>query len=174
MIKLIGLCGYAQSGKSTIAEYLVNTYGYRRIRFADGLKNMLRVIGLTKEQIDGNEKEIPLDLLCGRTPRYAMQMLGTEYGRNLIGQDIWVNIWAKEVRESTCSVVVDDVRFPNEFNKVKELNGYTVKIIRPGYGPLNNHPSETSLENVHYDMTVHNDGTKEGLYQYTETLLKYV
>lgn len=149
--RVVGISGYASSGKTTVADYLVAFYGYKRIKFADGLKDMLRAVGLSDESIEGGKKEEPSQFLCGKSPRYAMQTLGTEWGRNLIGDNFWVNIWALKCEEwlwenQENKVVVDDVRFPNELQAVQAANGICLRIVRPGIDAVNAHPSECSLD----------------------------
>jgi energy-coupling factor transporter ATP-binding protein EcfA2 len=138
-MQLIGLIGAKGSGKSTVANSLELMYGFERLRLADGLKKMLKTMGLTEAQIDGAEKEFPLPLLCGKTPRYAMQTLGTEWGRGYLGNDVWVNVCINEivkrqVQTPFARIVVDDIRFPNEADMVASLGGVLVRVIRPGYG----------------------------------------
>ena len=88
-MRLIAFCGYMGSGKSFAADYLIEKYGYTRVKFAGPLKDMLHTMGLTEEEIEGGDKDKPSDLLCGRTPRWAMQSLGTEWGRECIGENLW-------------------------------------------------------------------------------------
>lgn len=182
--RLVAISGYAQSGKTTIASYLDDRYGYVRYRFADTLKNMLRTMGLTDNQIDGDEKEVPLDLLCGHTPRYAMQTLGTEWGRCSIGQEIWINAWSNSVKKYLQNdsdsmewdrIVVDDVRFINELEKVKEVGGLIIRVERPNIVQIKNHKSETALDDVKWNEIGHviiNDGTKEELFIKVDKILQ--
>lgn len=141
---IIAFTGLAGAGKSTAAAHLVQRHGYERVRFAGPLKSMLAALGCTQEQIDGSEKETPCDLLCGKTPRQAMQWLGTEFGRNLIGDDIWIRAWKAAVDRLPAGVpvVVDDLRFPNEAEAVRAAGGVIVRIDRPGAGTAWNHVSE--------------------------------
>src|ERR1035437_9507797 len=113
---VVGLCGFIGSGKTTAANHLVEHHGFTRIRFAGPLKAMLAALGLTEEEIDGSLKNDPCDLLCGKTPRYAMQQLGTEWGRELIGPDLWIRAWSSSVEDCGMHsrIIADDVRFPNE------------------------------------------------------------
>ena len=89
---VIALTGLMNSGKSTVADYLVTHRDFVRLKFAQGLKEMMRALGLTDDEIEGVRKEMPCERLNGRTPRYAMQTLGTEWGRTHMGQDFWVNL----------------------------------------------------------------------------------
>lgn len=160
---LIGLTGVKRSGKSTAAARL-EACGFRRTAFADPLKEMLAALGLTQEQLYGGEKEVPLDLLCGHTPRTAMQTLGTEWGRACLGEALWRNAWRARVRaiwaaNPTASVVVEDVRFPDEVAEVKALGGVVLRIWRPSLcAGVDLHASEREILGLVVDAVVLNDG----------------
>jgi predicted kinase len=158
MSRVIGLAGYAGAGKSTIAKQLCEQHGFTLIKFAGPLKDMLRAVGMTEAELEGDLKQTPSDLFCNHTPRHVMQSLGTEWGRKIIGADFWVNCWKRRVREALsldASVVVDDVRFPNEIEAVKGF-GAMIWVQRPKFGPLDGHASENSISSQ--DMPVlHND-----------------
>jgi hypothetical protein len=58
---------------------MMSTLGrWRQVKFAGPLKSMCMALGLTEAHIEGHLKEVPCELLCGQTPRHAMQTLGTE------------------------------------------------------------------------------------------------
>ena len=157
---VIALAGPAGAGKSTAAAYLARQHGYTPLKFAAGLKAMMRVIGLTEAQIEGPLKEVPSKLLCGQTPRHAMQTLGTEWGRNLIGTDFWANVWfdaAADVLDQGGRVVVDDCRFENEAAKVRQLGGIVVRLDGRGAGIGGDHPSEAGLQAA--DFVLDNSGS---------------
>lgn len=125
-MKIIGIMGALSSGKSTAAQVLVEDYGFVRLRMADILKDMLRTLGLSAEEVDGRLKETPNGLLCGKTPRHAMQTLGTEWGRQLIGDQVWVNatlLKIANIREVNpgANIVIDDIRFMNEVDMVESF-----------------------------------------------------
>jgi hypothetical protein len=133
---LIAFTGLAGSGKSTAAAHLVNRHGFTRLRFAGPLKAMLAALGCTAAEIDGDRKEVPCALLGGKTPRHAMQTLGSEWGRDLIASDLWIRAFnAALVKVPTgAPVVVDDCRFPNEAEAITAAGGVMVRIDRPGAG----------------------------------------
>lgn len=141
---IVAFTGLAGSGKSTAAAHLVNHHGYQRVRFAGPLKAMMAALGLTPEQIDGSLKETPCELLGGKTPRHAMQTLGTEWGRDLIAPDLWIRAWNAALAKVPAGVpvVVDDCRFPNETEAVRTAGGVIVRIDRPGAGTASVHASE--------------------------------
>lgn len=139
-ISILAVLGSAKSGKSTTAQYLVDHHGYTRVRFAQTLKDMLRAMGLSGEQIDGPQaiRETPSDLLCGKTPRYAMQTLGTEW-RDMIDKRLWARIARKRVSDLIASgvtkIVIDDMRFPHEAELFDEIGTTIIAIRRPEVEP---------------------------------------
>lgn len=161
---VIAFTGLAGSGKSTASQMLVDVFGYKRHRFAGPLKSMMAAIGFDQDHIEGKFKETPNQLLDGKTPRYAMQTLGTEWGRKLIGEDVWVNLWEDAALETLlCGtpVVVDDCRFPNEAGRVRQLGGMVIKIVGRG-GIAGDHASEQGCGIV--DAIIENDGDIDALH----------
>ncbi len=93
-MKLIAFCGPKQSGKSTVAAaHLITNHGWQHRGFANALKIMLDAIGVPYECLYGDRKEEPLEMLSGRSARYAMQTLGEKWGRQGMHSDFWLNLW---------------------------------------------------------------------------------
>lgn len=136
-VTVIGIQGMLGCGKSTVRDILVKEFGAQWVPMSGPIKWMLAGLGLSEEQLYGSQKEEPSDLLCGKTTRYGLQTLGTEWGRELIGPDIWMNAVRHRIleqargREDALFVVVDDVRFPNEAAMVEELGGQLWTVRRP-------------------------------------------
>lgn len=148
---IIALTGLAGSGKSTASKYLVEKHGYQLVKFAGPLKDMLRAIGLSEAQIEGELKEEPCEWLQGATPRHAMQTLGTQWGRKCIGPFFWIELWVRRVNLIVAAggrVVVDDCRFPNEADEVRKLGGVVWKIVGRG-GIASAHESEAGCGFAH-------------------------
>ncbi|MBP2232561.1 hypothetical protein J2847_005890 [Azospirillum agricola] len=164
---VLGLSGLAGSGKSTVANRLVERWGFRREKFSGPLKDMMRGLGLTEREIEGDRKEQPCDLLCGATPRWAMQALGTEWGRVQIHPDLWVSAWAKRAGQGL--VVADDVRFVNECSAVRALGGFVIRVERPGI-VSGVHLSEQEMSRIGPDCTFQNDGSIADLIAATDAL----
>lgn len=156
MTRLVAFTGPAGAGKSQASLALDLSLGYERRKFAGPLKAMLTALytaaGLHPAEIvrriEGDLKEVPDPLLGGKTPRYAMQTLGTEWGRQMIHEDLWVNIWragAEQRLDAECYVVADDCRFENEAEAVRALGGKVVRITGRG-GIGSEHVSEAGVE----------------------------
>lgn len=169
--RVVALTGAAGSGKSTAADYLIRQHGYERVKFAGPLKRMAAAIGLDNAALEGELKEAPLDLLCGKTPRHVMQTLGTEWGRGCIGEDLWVRLWLRDasVRLFSSRVVVDDLRFPNEAAAVRSLGGVIIKLAGRG-GIAGTHESEAGCGQA--DAIVDNDGCVTELYAGVEEAVR--
>lgn len=171
--RVVALSGVAGSGKSTAAAHL-QYQGYTLVKFAGPLKDMIRAIGLSESQIEGTDKEKPSPLLLGKTPRYAMQTLGTEWGRNIIGPHFWVGIWESRVLDVLGNggrVVVDDCRFANEAKAVRALGGIIVRLESRG-GIAGGHESEKM--DFDEDIIVHNNGTVASLHEQLDSLLSSI
>jgi hypothetical protein len=165
---IIGLHGPAGSGKSEAANHLVNTLGFDIVKFAYPLKEMLsayyRALGLNwteiGRRIEGDLKEVNDPYLGGRTPRHAMQTLGTEWGRDSMRRDFWIEAWRIRVLNRDVNVVVDDVRFDNEALAIRALGGQIIKL-EPAVlrRDVSVHSSEASIHPDLVDAVVRNDGT---------------
>lgn len=157
MTQLVAINGLKHSGKTTAAQVLVDA-GWVRVKFAGPLKDMLRTLDLDDRHLEGDLKEVPCDLLCGQTPRWAMQSLGTEWGRDLIGVDLWGGIARRRIADALAagkSVVVDDLRFESEAAAIRAMGGVVLRIERPGLVG-GGHASETP---VVADIVHENSGT---------------
>lgn len=171
---VVAFTGQAGSGKSTATRYLVEQHGYTLVKFAGPLKDMLRAVGLSEREIEGDLKEKPSYLLCGKTPRHAMQQLGTQFGRDIIGEDFWINLWRRRVEQvfsEAGRVVVDDCRFPNEASAIRRLGGDIYKLVGRG-GIPGHHESERGCGDE--DLVIANDNSPDSLFgKVDEALRRY-
>lgn len=105
--------------------------------------------------------------------RYLLQVLGTDWGRDRISPNLWVDLWKARAtqlcaRDADVTVVADDVRFDNEAEAIQALGGYVVRIessrgadrITTNNG-VQKHASEAGIDPELIDYTVNNDGTIE-------------
>lgn len=177
--RVVGLVGFARTGKDSVADYLVEQHGFKRISSADFLRDLAYAINPLV--VD------PSGMLWGDLVRLAdlvdrigwdrakvensevrrlLQAIGTEGCRNLFGADCWIDLTVKAIKaEPGQDFVVTDVRFPNEAAAVRTvLGGQTWRIARPGVGPLNDHPSEMQVLATPADQLLVNDADLESLY----------
>lgn len=206
---ILGISGLAGSGKDTFARFLVEDHGFEVLSLADPLKRICRdVFDFSEEQLWGpSEKRNEPDFRYPRekchgcqtcefrcdhyigflTPRYALQRIGTEWGR-----DCYENVWveyalrvAATLRQgnhlynpkdglfrshlSVQHVVIPDVRFRNEIEGIRAAGGKLVRIRRPGAGLSGAaavHASEAEQAGIPddvFDLVVENTGTLEEL-----------
>lgn len=157
-MKIIGIGGVSHgTGKSSLAELLAlgitqtfnGRVSVRVLSFAEPLKEMLGV--LIGSQV--REKDSYSDILGGKTVRYALQTLGTEWGRGMIHKDIWLNILKERMAERPADVfIIDDVRFENELKFIKENGGLTLWLDRRGV-EKDSHSSENELNSSMFDVS---------------------
>lgn len=168
-IKLVGITGKAGSGKSSLAEEL-GAEGFRRYSFASPLKNMLAQLPYLEHifSMAALEKELVIPLY-GKSPRKMMQTLGTEWGRHLVHPDIWVLIMEALLQNKidmqiSSKFAIDDLRYPNEAEWIRNNGGLIVHIQRSVDIEVAPHSSEAGLDiRVGEDLIVSNTGLKDRL-----------
>ena len=168
---LIGLTGVAGSGKTTAATLLVESVpNVAEVRLSDPLKSMLEVLlneyfGHPVDWNDREWKEAPLFHVPGNpSPRKLAQTLGTDWGREIIHPNLWVEATSAEIRRQMAlhqDVVVSDVRFDNEAKMIKDLGGYVIQIERDAAPSVEAHSSENGVSLNLIDAVVYNNGEPE-------------
>ena len=169
---IIGLTGYAQSGKDTVANILVEQYGYTRVAFADKIRDFLYEVNpMVGCSPSGYLKDL-VDLVgwdaAKQEPqvRRLLQDLGVG-ARKVFGENFWVEQalgpqrpWEDDLE----NIVVTDVRFTNEADYIQ---GFPVaqlwRIKRIGVGAVNEHVSERDMDGYQVDQIFANNGTLEDL-----------
>lgn len=176
---IIGLTGYARSGKDSAAGFLVDTHGYTKLGFADGVRDLAAAID-PYVQVDGDRHYTE-----GNTPfaRYStvlktlgyeaakshpdvrrlLQRIGTEGVRSVLGDSVWLGLAASKLvalgalgptDSGGPNVVLSDVRFANEADFIHAYGGVVVRLVRPGYGGGDAHASETGVDSLDADFTI--------------------
>jgi hypothetical protein len=156
--------------------------------FADSLKEFcVNVLGLHKEQVYGSDADknsftkyewdrMPLSIrfkyrkknslsifrIGHMTARELMQVIGTDIGRKMFSESIWVNATiAKIKREKPEIALIRDVRFKSEIEAILKNEGYIIRLERKISN--DNHPSEIDLDNYDWNcisekcLVVHNE-----------------
>lgn len=181
---LIGLVGYASSGKDSVGDVLRIEHGFTRYAFADVLKDfaleldpLLTSIGKTPPwyrladvvgtyRWDYVKREYP-------SAREYLQLVGAAV-RDKLGPDIWINAVFNAIAASPNpwgNIVITDVRYQNEIDVIRSHFGYIWQVHRPNVGPANAHISEHEWEQHPPDAYVANDGTLNGLRHHVNAVL---
>jgi hypothetical protein len=169
----IGMSGFARAGKDTVANGLVDCYGFQRVAFATKLKEMMLALDpliMVTVSSRWGAAEMPTrysDYLDEYGPekskehpevRRLLQVFGTEVMREQFGSDVWIDL-ALDGKSLDEDWVITDARFLNEARAVKDRGGYMVRVNRPGVEPPNLHASEVEMIDYPFDYVIENDGT---------------
>jgi hypothetical protein len=155
---LVGLVGYPGSGKDALAEELCRWGGYTRYAFGDAVKSLLLATDMTygnslKRLEDWKRRGM-------HETREKLQNLGQRLRD--YDEDFWVKSMPAIIADRA---IVTDIRYPNELDWIKKKGGTVVAIHRPGFGPVNDHQSETNTTRLLAlaDLTLTNNDTIESL-----------
>ena len=160
---IIGISGKLQSGKDTVADYLVKKYGFVRVAFADKLKEIARDLFFWDGQKDDYGRKLLQDI--------GMKM-------REVKNDVWVNYILQKVNDKrlvTKNWVITDVRFKNEADLVHLSGGDLWRVNRQldRSNEFDKHPSETELDNYeNFTTIINNFGTLNELYEKIDLMLK--
>jgi hypothetical protein len=140
---IVGIIGLINSGKSTIANILVEDYGFIKVSFADSLKDAVSAIfGWDRQLLQGDTEESrrwreQVDEYWSNvmqhpvTPRWVLQHIGTEVMRNHFHKNIWVHSLMKKLNDPNKNYVISDVRFSNEVDVILSQQGQIWEVQRP-------------------------------------------
>lgn len=140
------LVGKMTSGKTTLAQYLVTHHKFIKISLSDPIKaiehdlhNRVDYADIIQKHLsflDSAQKIIFYKILEETNnipreepkPRKRLQFIGTDGARKRISQDIWIQLaeWAAAGYEN---IIIDDVRFCNEYEFFQKRNWIPIKII---------------------------------------------
>jgi len=174
---LIGLTGFARTGKTTAAQHLASEHGFECYAFADPIREALgSMLNLGPEDFEGAAKEQLIPWL-GRSPRQLMQLLGTEWGRHMISANIWMDLAEQRLNgladalDSSPGFVISDVRFENEADFIRKRGGVVIHLSRDDAPPVSNHSSEAGVSVQPCDLVLRNNGTITALHHAIDVLV---
>jgi len=165
---VLGLAGRKGVGKTYLAKQLEER-GWVRMSYADGVRDLalsldpiLAEDGPERWRLSDFVKEDGWDASKERLPevRRILQVVGTEIGR-AIDPDVWVNKLASRVYKNPpgTRIVVDDVRFQNEADKIRFGFGGVVVLLRGGETG-DSHASEAGIDNLNVSFEVNEDAVR--------------
>ena len=201
---IIGLVGFIGAGKGTVGE-LLRLHGYKQASFAGALKDTASVLfGWDRALLEGDTVESRIfreqkdDFWSSRfgydfSPRLALQLLGTEAGRDVFHKDVWIYALENRIRQLP-KVVITDTRFPNEIEFIRANGGVIVEVKRGERPEWYDHALHTNKlnsdlmsmyhPNVHIsewawigqkiDFTINNSGTLDDLKKGVDTMLTLI
>lgn len=169
----------------------MNHRGYKRLSFADNVREAVYRLNprierrIFSDYDDDRFIYTPVQALVDKwgweyvkvnfgEARRLLQVMGTEVGRSMFGEDAWIEMVGRQVKEINQNIgviqdiVITDVRFQNEADYVRKLGGRIVLITREGTGPVNDHASDKI--DFDADMVIQNDGSIGGLTDYVLAL----
>jgi hypothetical protein len=184
---IIGVCGLIGSGKGTVSDILVEEHGFKKISFADSLKDAVAaVFSWDRELLEGDTdvsrmwRETKDTWWADRlgmpdlTPRLILQLWGTEVCRTGFHNDIWISSLERKLHSNT-NYVIPDTRFPNEVDLIKKIGGeiwcvkrgpdpkWFVQYQLGGSPPNHIHSSEWEWARSKFNKTLENDQTLNDL-----------
>jgi len=175
--RIVGIAGYAQHGKDSLGDMLVEKHGYKKVAFAAALKQMALVLDPWivdgAVSMSGHGAVYRLSQLVGeggwedakKLPevRRFLQVLGTEAVRDILGTDSWLRaLWNTMAIDPEQKYVITDVRFPNEADFVHtRCDGMVFRVSRVDEEgkPFDNgigkdHPSELHIADLDVDADI--------------------
>jgi hypothetical protein len=173
---LIGITGPARAGKSTIARYLCEDNGFHEVSFAAPIKRMIaNGFDLDIKDLESPEvKEATLPWL-GRSPRYLLQTLGTDWARKMVNPDTWLILAARRIERAKAmgapGVVVSDVRFNNEADFILARGGEIWRVWRQAATAVRAHESESGINHSYPVRGILNNAAFHDLYKRIDELL---
>ena len=180
----IALCGNKQSGKDTIADYLIEKHGFIKYSFAEPVKKISKVLfSLSDNQLNGNYKEIK-DERWNLSPREIMQRLGTEFGQYYIyklfpelkgkikEKELWLEPFKSFLEQNKGKkIVIADLRFKHEYEFLKSYLFNIIKVER-NTNLVDLHPSENEFKYFKSDFIINNNKSKIELYNKIDTIIE--
>lgn len=195
---LVGVSGHLNSGKDTVAKLIATNlhekYPVYRKSFAFKLKQIVELlsgykmtISYSNDFIDGitdfsqEDKNVFIPMF-NMTVGEMLQQIGTNVFRDHFDKQTWIKalfIGYGEYERKNTVWVISDVRFTNEAQKVKDLNGILIRVNRQIEDTTTsrdiNHPSEIALDNYsEFDYTIDNNKSLQDLELETNSIVNKI
>ena len=140
---IVGLVGFIGAGKGTVADLLVDRHDFVKESYANSVKDASATIfGWNRNMLEGdtpgsrawreqNDKWWSEKFGKPFSPRLALQLMGTEAGRDVFHPDLWVHTVMRRCENAPWNnYVIADVRFPNEIKAIRDSGGKVIRVRR--------------------------------------------
>lgn len=169
-LPIVGLSGYARTGKDTAARALI-TEGFTQREFKGALTAFCHALNPLLP--DGRRwaavyDEIGYEASKDTVPGFVETLIDAgQAARNTLYENVWVDSALRDIDGQR--VVITDCRFPNEARAIRARRGVVVRITRPGVGPLvradgSISEADLALEQIEPDLVIDNSGTEADLH----------
>lgn len=162
---IVGLVGFIGAGKGAVADLLVDRHDFFKESFANSVKDAVSVIfGWDRALLEGDTPESRAwreqddkfwseKLGKAFSPRLALQLMGTEAGRDVFHPDLWVHTVLRRCQNAPWNnYVIADVRFPNEIKSIREAGGVVIRVKRGDEPEWYNVALKVNKKNNYYGM----------------------
>ncbi len=177
--RIVGICGFAGSGKDTVGQYLVSRYGYERIAFADKVREVAKEFDFSIF-IDGIGEVSMSDIYSdGELSQFQKHPAVREnlvfIGQTMratLGPNVWIEPVLQQIRRRPYQrFVVTDVRQENEANMLRHNFDTTILgVHRPGVVGAETFEA-SSVPEIVCDYTIDNNSTEEKLHKMLDGLM---
>ena len=154
---IIALSGKLNSGKTTVADALVVHHGFVKKSFAENLRKICGILGGYDHNRSHTTEEKAIFVPGWNMTRGEfLQYIGTDVIRCAY-EDAWITTLVTDIKNLDQNIVIDDMRFPNEYEAIKQMGGLCVRLIgnhmdiRANTTRDIHHTSETALDHIPLD-----------------------
>lgn len=182
-IFLIGICGKARAGKSTVRQLITDlfqtdpdfyNYSVGRLSMIQPLRDMTALFFSEAAALGRVDRE-KADNTWGISPRRFMQLMGTEIFKGLLGANVWIKMALKHIAETNYDIYIsEDIRAENEV-ALMNSSGLVIRVVRPGDESIvSDHVSEKPITQDDIAYTIVNDGSLQDLYNNTHVVYNQI
>lgn len=166
MSKLIVLSGKKRVGKDTVAKLLVEKSP--RIIHTHSLADYIKyIIYHLLGHFNDDDKDIP-NYYNGKSLRDYYRLMGKfivdNFGKDFIINK-FINSYLNYFTKNCDYMILTDMKFKNEYDKLKGLNPIFIRIKR-NTGIIDDHYTETDLDDIpdsEFDYIIDNNGSVDDL-----------
>lgn len=176
---LVGICGKMGSGKDYVASNYVIPYLEKVLKkkaMCFSMADQIKVNAMTKHNLSYEQVYVKKT----KETRRLLQVEGTEHGRQVYGEDIWIKYYSSWLQvlhnKGIDCIITPDIRFQNEAQYIKDNNGILIKVVAPSrnekrlqdeskgdrdtYNKMKTHQSECDLDDLpdnYFHLVIDND-----------------